>query len=83
MAKKEVKKRLADEVKEGERKALKEFKKLTPDEQKKYLLGSIRLQHRIDVENVCMCGLPIPPALSDEDIEAKANEYLNKIYPSR
>jgi hypothetical protein len=77
------KKSLFDEWKEAEIKARMEFEKLTPDEQKKYLLGSIRLQHRIDVENACMCGLPIPPMLTDEEIEKKANKILKKMYPHR
>jgi len=83
MAKNEVKKNLFDELKEAQKKAREEFDKVTPDEQKKYLWDSIRLQHRIDIENACMCGLPIPPPLSNEEIEAKANEYLNKMYPNR
>ena len=67
---------LFDELEEAKQKAWDELKKLPLEEQKKKIISSLRLQHRIDVENACMCGLPIPSALSDKELEAKANELL-------
>ena len=83
MAKKQKeaqKKSLFDEFEEAKKKAREEFEKLSPNEQKRYLKNSLRLQHRIDVENACMCGLPIPSPLNNEELEAKADELLLKIH---
>ncbi len=77
------KKSLFDEIKEAEQKARKEFEKLNPDEQKRYIKSRLRFQHRVDVENACMCGLPIPDTLSDEDLEAKTNELFIKLNSNR
>lgn len=66
-------KSLFDEWAEAELKAKKEFGKLPPEEKKKKIKNSLRLQHRMDVENACMFGLPIPSPLSEEEMEAKAN----------
>lgn len=76
MAKEETNEEFVARLEAAEKKAREEFEKLPPGEQKKKIIGSLRLQHRIDVENACMCGLPIPPDLSDKELEAKADELL-------
>ena len=77
MAKKqEEKKSLFDELENAKQKSREEFNKLPPEEQKNKIKNSLRHQHRIDVENACMCGLPIPSPLSDAELEAKADELL-------
>lgn len=70
------KKSLFDELDEAKQKARAELKKLPPEEQKRKIISSLLLQHRVDVENACMCGLPIPSPLSDEELDVKANELL-------